>query len=64
MCVLLKLDYAKFEVSNLIFSNVIEEKLLGVGSTPPPPPLVNEGLKMKDYDDTKDCKNDYMDECD
>ena len=34
MCILLKLDYAKFGVSNLFFSKVIEEKLLGVGSTP------------------------------
>ena len=29
MCILLKLDYAKFGVSNLILSKVIEEKLLG-----------------------------------
>ena len=29
MCILLKLDYAKFGVSNLFFSKVIEEKPLG-----------------------------------
>ena len=38
-----KLHYAKFGVCNLFFSKVIEEKPLGVGSTPPP--LVQEGLK-------------------
>ena len=32
---LLKLDYAKFGVSNLFLSKVIEEKLLGVSSNPP-----------------------------
>ena len=40
MCVLSKVDSAKFGDSNLIFSKVIEEKPLGVGSTP----LVKEGL--------------------
>ena len=44
MCILLKLDYKKFGVSNLFFSSVIEEKPLGVGSTNPP--LVQKGLKM------------------
>ena len=29
MYILLTLDYAKFGVSNLLFSKVIEEKLLG-----------------------------------
>ena len=45
MCILLKLDYAKFGVSNLFFSKVIEEKPLfgGVGSISPP--LVKKGLK-------------------
>ena len=43
MCILLNLDYAKFGVSNLFLSNVIEEKPLGVGSTPQS--LVKEGLK-------------------
>ena len=33
MCMLLKLGYAKFGVSNLILSKVIKEKPLGVGST-------------------------------
>ena len=40
MCILLKLDYAKFSVSNLFFSKVIEEKPLeggGGGSVLPPP---------------------------
>ena len=35
MCILLKLDYAKFGVSNLRFTNVIEEKPL-VGWVDPP----------------------------
>ena len=35
MCILLKLHYAKFDVSGLFYSKVIEEKPLGVGSTPP-----------------------------
>ena len=34
MCILLKLHYAKFDVSRLLCSKVIEEKPLGVGSTP------------------------------
>ena len=29
MCILLKLEYAKFDVSNFFFSKVIEEKPLG-----------------------------------
>ena len=29
MCILLKFDYAKFGVSNLCFSKVIEEKPMG-----------------------------------
>ena len=45
MCILLKLHYAKFGVSNLFFSKVIKEKPLVVGSNPPPSPLVKEGLK-------------------
>ena len=36
MCILLKLDYAKFGVSNLFLSNVIEENPL-CGLDPPPP---------------------------
>ena len=42
MCILLKLNYAKFGVSNLFFSEVIEEEPWGVGSTP----LVQEGLNL------------------
>ena len=38
MCILLKFDSVKFGVSNSCFSNVIEEKPLGVG------PLVQERL--------------------
>ena len=33
MCMLLKLHYAKFDVSRLFLSNVIQEKPLGFGST-------------------------------
>ena len=40
MCMLLKLGYAKFGVSNLCFSKVIEAKPFGRGSTRPP--LVQE----------------------
>ena len=39
MCILLKLDYAKFGVSNLFFSKVIDEKPLGESARPLPPPL-------------------------
>ena len=34
MCMLLKLDYGKFDVSNLFLSKVIKEKHWGVASTP------------------------------
>ena len=44
MCILLKLDYAKFGVSNLFFSKVIEEKPLGGSARPPS--LVKEGIKQ------------------
>ena len=44
MCMLLKLDYAKFGVSNLFFSKVSEEKPLGVRLDPP---LVKEWLKFQ-----------------
>ena len=50
MCILLKLDYAKFGVSNLFFSKVIEEKPLGVWLDSPPlgagrvnPPMAKKG---------------------
>ena len=42
MCILFKLQYAKFGVSNLVFSKVIEEKPLGGRLEPP---LVKQGLK-------------------
>ena len=46
MCILLKLDYAKFGASNLFFSKVIEEKPLGGGGLArPSSPLVKEGLR-------------------
>ena len=35
MCRLFKLDYAKFGVSNLFFSKVIEEKPMGGLARPP-----------------------------
>ena len=34
MCFLMKLDYGKFRVSDLLFSKVIEENSVGVGSIP------------------------------
>ena len=43
MCILFKLHYAKFGVSNLFFPNVIEEKPLG--GRLEPPPLAKERLK-------------------
>ena len=43
MCILLKFNYAKFRVFNLLFSKVIQEKPLE-GKLNPPPPLVKEGL--------------------
>ena len=42
MCILLKLDCAKFGVCNLFFKKVIEEKPLG-GWLDPPPPLLSKG---------------------
>ena len=39
MCILLKLHYAKFDVSRLFCSKVMEEKPLGGRSARPPPPL-------------------------
>ena len=52
MCILLKLDYAKFGVSNLLFLIVIEEKALGRRIAPPPPPtffrqIVSQNLGPK-----------------
>ena len=45
MCILLKSHYAKFDVSRLFCSNVIEEKTFGGSARAPPPPLlVKEGL--------------------
>ena len=41
MCILLKLQYAKFDVSSLFCSKVIKEKPLGFWLDPP---LVKEGL--------------------
>ena len=46
MCVLLKLHYAKFDVSSLFCSNVIEEKPLGGSARLAPPPPVKEGLMV------------------
>ena len=43
---LLKLQYAKFDVSRLFRSEVIKEKPLG-GRLEAPPPLVKEGLKLQ-----------------
>ena len=45
-CILLKLHYAKFDVSRFFCSKVIKEKPLG-GSARPPPPLVKEGLNNR-----------------
>ena len=49
MCMLLKLDYAKFGVSNLFLSKVIEEKPSGggVGSTPLGTGRVNANIQRK-----------------
>ena len=41
-----QLHYAKFDVSRLFCSKVIEEEPLGGRFDPPPPPLVKEGLKL------------------
>ena len=46
MCMLLKLHYAKFDVSSLFCSKVIEEKSLGGGSVGPPPPLFKGRVKL------------------
>ena len=44
MCILLNLNYAKFGVSDLFFSQDIEEKPLG-RSTRSPRPLVKKGFR-------------------
>ena len=44
MCILLKLDYAKFGVSYLFFQKLPNRNLWG--SAQPPSPLVKEGLKQ------------------
>ena len=44
MCILLEFHYAKFDVSRLFCSKVIEEKSLG--GRLDPPPLVKEGLTI------------------
>ena len=38
MCILFKLDYVKFGVSNLFLQKLSKKNLLELGSTPPPPP--------------------------
>ena len=46
MCILLKLDYAKFGVSNsFIFKSYRRKTFGGSDSPPPPPPLVKGELK-------------------
>ena len=47
MWILLKLDYAKFGVSNLFCSKVIKEKPLEISSPPPPPLSQIEKEKLK-----------------
>ena len=42
MCILLKLDYANFGVSNLFFAKVIKKTF---GGSAPSLPLVKEGLR-------------------
>ena len=43
MCILFKLHYAKFGVSNLFFQKLSKKNLWGVGSNPPP---VKEGVNV------------------
>ena len=43
MCILLKLDYAKFGVSNLFFQKLL---MRNICRPPPPHPLVKQGLKL------------------
>ena len=49
MCILIKLDYAKFGLSDLFFfSKIIEEKPLGCRLDPSPlPPFVKKGFKTE-----------------
>ena len=47
MCILLKLDHAKFGVSNLLFQKLAKENLWGVGSTLPDTGRVNH--KIADF---------------
>ena len=46
MCILLKLHYAKFNVSRLFCLKLWKKNLCGVGSTPP---LVKEGLSRIEF---------------
>ena len=50
MCILLKLHYAKINVSSLFCSKVIEEKLLGAW---PDPSLGIGRVKIENYKDRK-----------
>ena len=53
MCILLKLHYAKFDVSGLFCSKVIEEP-------PPPLPFVKEGLRLLTMEwKRKSCKIEF-----
>ena len=48
MCILLKLDYAKFGVSNLFFQKLSKKNLWG-SARPPPPPLGKGRVKLSRY---------------
>ena len=50
MCILLKLHYAKFDVSSLFCSKVIEEKPLGVGGGRLDSPLGKGRVKARDLE--------------
>ena len=52
MCMLLKLDYATFGVSNLFFSKVTEEKPLRCRLDPPP----GKGKVKKQLQETLEAK--------
>ena len=54
MCILLKLHYAKFDVSSLFCSKVIEEKPLGAADPPP----VKKGLMS--FKEKTACKDVYL----
>ena len=63
MCILLKLHYAKFDVSSLFRSKVIDEKPLGVWLDPQPPLGKGRVKRSKNIFDDPDRENVLLEVC-